>query len=137
LDQLLPIWHHVAVIYIRLFKYTKQHTAGFTENNWALHLPRPILFMTTLYTVINDCRCTEHVFNRHDITEILLKVVLNTINPNQNTFCIKFVIPWQEIPSLKCLSYGLVFLNLDNQHSNVIQLEINYHVHLSVLVIMT
>jgi len=33
LDQLLPIGPHNADIYSLLFKYTQQHTAGFTENS--------------------------------------------------------------------------------------------------------
>ena len=33
---LKPIEPHAGVIYSWLFKYTQQHTAGFTENNWAL-----------------------------------------------------------------------------------------------------
>ena len=34
------IWAHPGVIYSRLFKYAQQHTAGFTENNWAPYLLR-------------------------------------------------------------------------------------------------
>ena len=33
LDQLLPIGPPAGVIYSWLFKYTQQHTAGFTENS--------------------------------------------------------------------------------------------------------
>ena len=41
-----PIFHNWAragVIYSQLFKYTQQHTAGFTENDWVTHLLRLIL----------------------------------------------------------------------------------------------
>jgi len=41
LDQLLPFEPRDGVIYSRLFKYIQQHTAGFTENNWAPRLLRP------------------------------------------------------------------------------------------------
>jgi hypothetical protein len=33
-DQLLTFGPRARVIYSRLFKYTQQHTADFTENNW-------------------------------------------------------------------------------------------------------
>ena len=36
-------WKSNPVIYSQLFKYTKQHTAGFTEKNWSPHLLRPAL----------------------------------------------------------------------------------------------
>ena len=49
IDQFLPIDSHVGVIYYRLFKYTQQHTAGLTENNWAPHLLRPALPNTNIY----------------------------------------------------------------------------------------
>ena len=43
LDQLFQIGPRVGVIYSWLFKYTQQHTACFTENNWAPHLLRPAM----------------------------------------------------------------------------------------------
>ena len=36
-------WKSNPVIYSQLFKYTKQHTSGFTENKWATHLLRQAL----------------------------------------------------------------------------------------------
>jgi hypothetical protein len=48
IDQLLPIDSHVGVIYYRLFKFTQQHTAGLTENNWSPHLLRPALPNTNI-----------------------------------------------------------------------------------------
>ena len=41
--SLKPIGPHAGVIYSRL--YTQQHTVGFTQNNWAPHLPRPVLII--------------------------------------------------------------------------------------------
>ena len=45
LKPILPIapnWEpRAGVIYSRLFKYTQQHTAGFTENNSFPHILRP------------------------------------------------------------------------------------------------
>jgi hypothetical protein len=43
LDQLFQIGPRAGVIYSWLFKYTQQHTACFTENNWAPHLLRPAM----------------------------------------------------------------------------------------------
>ena len=40
LNQMLPIWPLDGVIYSWLFKYTQQHTAGFTENSWNPRLLR-------------------------------------------------------------------------------------------------
>ena len=46
LHQLLSIGPRAGNIYSRLFRYTQQHTAGFTETNWAPHLLQPSLLPT-------------------------------------------------------------------------------------------
>jgi hypothetical protein len=45
LDQLLPIGSCAEVVYYLLSKYTQQHTAGFTENDWVPPLLNPALQM--------------------------------------------------------------------------------------------
>jgi hypothetical protein len=49
LDQLLPIGSHDRVVYSRMFKYTQQYTAGFTENNWYPYLLIPTLNEYTIH----------------------------------------------------------------------------------------
>ena len=53
---LKPIGPRAGVIYYWLYKYTQQHTAGFTENNWTPHILRPTL-ATTIQYCISSLKC--------------------------------------------------------------------------------
>jgi len=50
LDQLLPVGQRAGLICSRLFKFTQQHTACFTENNWVPYFLRPTLLACIMLT---------------------------------------------------------------------------------------
>ena len=60
---------HTEAIYFQLFKYTQQHTGGFTENNIETLL-RPalksitteVLLKKTIYCLLLDSYCRHHIF---------------------------------------------------------------------------
>ena len=66
---LKPIGPRSGIIHSQLFKYTQQHTACFTENNWAPHLLRPVM------------SCPLHI---HLLVEIKTSTYMSTSSPSYN-----------------------------------------------------
>jgi len=75
LDQLLSIGNRAGIIYPRLFKYSQQHTAGFTEKNWAPHLTRPALpGMTSANKHYRTISCEQFIISRYPFSSQLQSV---------------------------------------------------------------
>jgi hypothetical protein len=77
--------------------------------DWSIHLLQSTSWFS-LGTPVSSTNKTD----RHDITEILLKVALNTINQTN-----QFIMYWRkirQIKSIKCCAYDQIIYNLKKKN---------------------